>query len=527
VLFRSTLVRVSGGLTYRAGAQVWRSDNDGLAWNNLTEVNGESLLGGGVIDLAVDSGSGDRVAVATETGVWMTVDGGRTWTGLNEGLPNLAVRRILAAPRGSNGVRVAVATAGRLGSFEWRSGDSQGWQEADDPALAREETLRRTAAGRLDAPVSTASEMEGVWYAGAEDGRIWASNDGGFGWRQSTGAVGGRVERIWINPAEPRSALAVVSSSASQSRLLRTVNGGVWWDELTTNLGETTIYGVTAHPATGTIYLATVRGVYWTASDLRAPSPPTPWQQLAAGWPEGRVNDVRLDNSGHLLLAAVEGEGVFAALAPHRLRQPVLVDAADGAQRAIAPGSLLSLLGGRAESVTAQGSQGAVLASQETESQIQLPYSLNGSRVNIEVAGRRGRLAFELPLRNASPAIVVGGDGSPMVLDAESGLQLDALNAARGGMRLQLLMSGLGRVTPDWPAGMAAPLADPPKVDTPLKAWLDGAEVVVEKATLAPGYIGYYLVELRLPEFLPRGAIELSLEASGERSNRIRLYVAE
>jgi uncharacterized protein (TIGR03437 family) len=94
-------------------------------------------------------------------------------------------------------------------------------------------------------------------------------------------------------------------------------------------------------------------------------------------------------------------------------------------------------------------------------------------------------------------------------------------------MRLQLLMGGLGRVIPDWPAGMAAPLADPPRVASPLRAWLDGAEIPVQRATLAPGYIGYYLVELRLPEFLPAGALELSVEAAGERSNRVRLYVAE
>ncbi len=438
-----------------------------------------------------------------------------------------AVRRILAAPRGSNGVRIAVAAAGRLGSFEFRGGDAAGWQESIDETLSAEETLRHAAAGRLDSAVSASVEKGGQWYAGAEDGRIWASDDSGVNWRLSTGTVAGRVERIWMSPTDARGALAIVSIGASQSRLLRTVNGGVWWDDLTANLGETAIYGVTAHAATGAVYVATSRGVYWTASDLRTPSAPAPWRQLAAGWPEAQVNDVRLDDRGHLLLAAVEGEGVFAALAPHRLREPVLVDAADGAQRAIAPGSLLSLLGGRAESITAQGRRGAVLAAQEAESQIQLPYSISGSRVDIEIAGRQGRLAFELPLRNASPAIVVGGDGSPMVLDAESGLQLDALNTARGGMRIQLLMSGLGRVTPDWPTGMAAPLTDSPRVDAPMKAWLDGAELVVDRATLAPGYIGYYLVELRLPEFLPKGAIELSLEASGERSNRIRLYTAE
>lgn len=524
---RNVLVRATAGIVYRAGAQVWRSDDGGLRWNNLTEIDGQSLLGGGVLDLAVDPADPDRVAVATETGVWISVDGGRTWAGLNDGLPNLAVRRILAAPRGRNGVRAAIAVAGRLAAFEWRPGEMAGWLETADTTLAQEQALRLQASSALGVRVSAASAAGEARYAGAIDGRLWASQDGGVTWRLSGGSIGGQVDRIWTDAADPRTALAIVSPDAAHSKLLRTVNAGAWWEDISANLPETRIFGVAAHPPTGAVYLATARGLYWTASDLRAPAPATAWQALPAGWPQAKVYDVRLDDPGHLLLAAVDGEGLFATLAPHRLRQPVLVDAADGVERAAAPGALLSLLGSRAESVTAQGRRGAVLAVQDAESQIQLPYSLNGSRVDIEIAGRRGRLAFGLPLKTASPAIVVGGDGAPMVLDADSGLQLDALNGARGGMHLQVLMSGLGRVTPDWPAGLAAPLSNAPRVVAPLKAWIDGVETAVVRATLAPGYIGYYLVELQLPDTLPAGAFELSVEAAGERSNRVRLCTVE
>lgn len=524
---RNTFVRAAAGVFYRAGAQVWRSDDGGSRWNNLTETGGQSLLGGGILDLAVDPADPDRVAVAAETGIWISLDGGRTWAGLNDGLPNLAVRRILAAPRGRSGVRAAISVAGRLSAFEWRPGETAGWLESADATLAQEQALRLQTSSALGVKVSAVSAAGATRYAGAVDGRLWASEDGGVNWRLSAGSMSGQVDRIWTDPADPRTALAIVSPDAAHSRLLRTVNAGAWWEDISSNLPETRIFGVAAHLPTGAIYLATAKGLYWTASDLRAPAPATAWQALPAGWPQAKVYDVRLDDAGHLLLAAVDGEGVFAALAPHRIRQPVLVDAADGVERAAAPGSLLSLLGGRAESVTAQGRRGAVLAMQDAESQIQLPYSLSGSRVDIEIAGRRGRLAFGLPLKTASPAIVVGGDGAPMVLDADSGLQLDVLNGARGGMRLQVLMSGLGRVTPDWPVGLAAPLSDAPRVVAPLKAWIDGVEAAVVRATLAPGYIGYYLVELQLPGTLPAGAFELSIEAAGERSNRVRLYTVE
>jgi uncharacterized protein (TIGR03437 family) len=446
---------------------------------------------------------------------------------LNDGLPNLAVRRLISAPRGSNGTRAAILAGGRVAVFQWRSGENGGWTPVEDETLAREEAVRLEAADSLQVDLTTAAASGNVRYAGSPDGRLWASLDGGRNWRQSAGLAGGQVVRFWVDTGNPRSALAVVSAGPQQSKVLRTVNGGGWWDDLTANLEEARVFGITASGASGAIYLATSRGVLWTMGDLRAPTPATPWRQLAAGWTEGTAVDVRLDDPGHLLVVAVDGEGLYSTLAPHRFTQPVLVDAADLTERAVAPGSLVSLLGSRAEGVRVQGRSAAILAAQEAETQIQLPYALTGDRVEIEVGIAQRRLSYARTLKPASPAIMVASDGAPMVLDAESGLQVDTVNTARGGMKLQILMSGLGRVVPDWPVGMAAPLADAPRVASPVRVFLDGVELAVERATLAPGYIGYYLVEVRLPEFLPAGALELSVEASGERSNRVRLYASE
>ena len=114
-----------------------------------------------------------------------------------------------------------------------------------------------------------------------------------------------------------------------------------------------------------------------------------------------------------------------------------------------------------------------------------------------------------------------------MLIDADSGVQLDAMHPARPGMRVQILMSGLGRVQPAWPTGLAAPLEDAPRVTAAMRASLDTIPLEVTRATLAPGYIGYYLVELQLPELLNAGASELLLEAAGTPSNRVRMIVAQ
>ncbi len=72
--------------------------------------------------------------------------------------------------------------------------------------------------------------------------------------------------------------------------------------------------------------------------------------------------DVKLDAQGNLLWTALDGYGVYAALAPHRLRDPSVVSAADMIKRAVAPGSLVSILGAQVDSVQTGGIAAPVLA---------------------------------------------------------------------------------------------------------------------------------------------------------------------
>jgi len=70
-----------------------------------------------------------------------------------------------------------------------------------------------------------------------------------------------------------------------------------------------------------------------------------------------------------------------------------------------------------------------------------------------------------------------------------------------------------------------APIDDPPRVVASVRVILDGTPLEVTRATLAPGYAGFYLVEFEMPAFLNAGTAELYLEASGRPSNRVRVYI--
>ncbi len=86
-----------------------------------------------------------------------------------------------------------------------------------------------------------------------------------------------------MDPNDPRVAVAALSArtsaapnSAKPSYVLRTMNGGGFWDDITANLPDTaSAHGVTADRASGAIYVATDAGVFFTATDLGSAGRPT------------------------------------------------------------------------------------------------------------------------------------------------------------------------------------------------------------------------------------------------------------
>lgn len=509
---------------YALGRQVYRSDDGGLSWANLTAYRQESIIGSGMRDLAVSPRNAEEVVVANEFGVWRSLDGGLSWNGLNDSLPNLPVRRLVTLPQGSRGLRILV---NGLGALEWAPGEKQAWKPVRDPQVEQDVLVRRTLSVSLGTGITATATAGDFIYAGAADGRLWASPDRGQTWRSEEG-LGGPVESLFVDPQDPRLALAALGVNprgTKTPRVLRTTNGGLFWDDLTADLPDGGAHGITADRATGAVYVAGDRGVFFTYADLAAPAPATNWLPLVENLPSAPAADVKLGADGNQLFVALEGYGIYAAMAPHRLGNLRLVNAADFSQRPAAPGSLLSVLGARIQAARAGGLSFPVLTASDAESQIQVPFETRGSSISLALTAGQESVTLGLPLENVSPAIFIDRDGTPLLLNADTGVLLDAMNPARSNSRLQILAAGLGRVRPAWPTGLAAPLEGPPQVVAPVRAYLDRTPVEVTRAILAPGYIGFYLVELQLPEIFNAGPAELYLESEGRESNRVRVYL--
>ncbi len=518
-----TLVAVlDASRVYAYGLHVYRSEDGGSHWENTTLWQGASLIGGKVHDMAVSPDNPDMICVAGEDGVFFSADGGRSWSSWNSDLPNLPVTRLLDLPVGSQGVRIELAGSR---AAAWPPGEKASWLAAKSEDLASEAALRSVYTSLRGTPTTSVAVAGDFVYTGMQNGEIRVSADRGATWQSFVLTGSGAVERFWIDADDPRIALAALGAGPSGVHVLHTINGGAFWDDFTSNLPDVAAHGLAADTASGALYAATDRGVFMTSAALDNLGSVQPWVALA-GLPAAPAKDVKLDAQGHQLWAALEGFGVYATLAPHRTRDPRVVGAADFIARAVAPGSLVTVLGARLNAVTAGELAAPVLAVDGAESQVQIPFDARGQSLQLTMTSEAGRaLSAAVTLRAAAPAIFTGRDGAPMLLDADSGVMLDVMTPARSGGRIQILAAGLGRVTPEWPTGVAAPLENSPSVSGKVRVYLDREPVEVTRAILAPGYIGFYLIEVVVPKIVNYGPAELYLDVDGSPSNRVRVYI--
>jgi uncharacterized protein (TIGR03437 family) len=506
---------------YAFGEFVYQSQNGGASWDNLTAFGSRSIIGGGVRDLTISPRDPEEVTAATSAGVFRSLDGGKSWSGLNQGLPNLPALRIWGLPAGDHGAQIELPGANVV---EWQPGERQAWRPADSSAAVTNAVRQR---------VMTLSAIEvarDTVYQGTADGAISVTTGSDPALRYPA-LNGGAVERFWVDPADPRVALAVLGARSDNApagvpapHVFHTVDGGRGWVDLTSNLGDVAVHGVTASTSGRAIYVATDVGAYFMRTDVSVLGVVTAWQPVP-GLPPAGVADVRLDAGDNSLWAAVQGFGVYSTLAPHRLDDPKVVSAANLVAAAAAPGSAMTILGTKVTSVQAGDRAVPVLATSDTESQIQIPFEVSGSTLSLSFDPASGsRVTAPLALATASPGIVVGTDGTPVLIDGATGTMLDASNPAHPRSRIQIYATGLGRVNPDWPAGKAAPAYDPPKVAAAVTVYLDRTAVQVTRAVLAT-LPGFYLVEIELPSLVNYGPADLSIEAGGHTSDPVRVYI--
>ena len=97
-------------------------------------------------------------------------------------------------------------------------------------------------------------------------------------------------------------------------------------------------------------------------------------------------------------------------------------------------------------------------------SQIQVPFEAKGNTVSLSLNAAAGQLTVGLPLQSVSPAIFVDPEGTPLIMDASTGVLLDSTKPAHANGRMQVSGNGLGPGDAGVAHWLAAPLKDPPRV---------------------------------------------------------------
>ncbi len=197
---------------YAFGSFVYRSDSLGASWDNLTAWRSRSLIGK-PFDLAVSPRDSEEITVASSGGVYRSVDAGKSWSGLNQGLPNFpaAGARLRGLPSGVRGVQLEL-DAGKV--VEWQPGERQAWLPTINQDALNESKMREDLRTKWGMPVTAIHQEGRTVYAGLSDGRILVSMDALSTWQPPSALENGNgpVESFWVNPQEPNTALAVLGA---------------------------------------------------------------------------------------------------------------------------------------------------------------------------------------------------------------------------------------------------------------------------------------------------------------------------
>jgi uncharacterized protein (TIGR03437 family) len=196
----------------------------------------------------------------------------------------------------------------------------------------------------------------------------------------------------------------------------------------------------------------------------------------------------------------------------------------------MAPGSLYSLKGTALAGSTAtatpplpdelagaqvlmNGKPLPLLSVSPVEVWFQVPFEApSGTNVTLSVAygSPFQGCSVEIPISGRSPYLIEDSTGSTIVMHQGFSGQVTPQSPAKAGEVVTLYALGLGGVSPPVPTGAATPFAPLSPLNWPFACYQgspydNGASLDVPFAGLAPGLVGTYQVNIRMPDPLPAG----------------------
>ncbi len=251
---RVTAIDVDPTRPYRifvgaASGGVWKSEDGGLAWEPIFDVDNTQSVGALKInpsnpdEIWVGTGEGNpRNSHNSGEGVYKSIDGGKTWECM--GLENTRViQRIIIDPRNPNTVYV-----GALGPA-WGAGEDRGVYKTTDGGKTWFKILyvndRTGVADMVIDPLNHKKLIVAMWEygrtpwdftSGGKGSGLHITFDGGESWKQLSDEDGlpkGELGRIGIAIAHSKPNIVYAIIEAKENALYKSVNGGLNWSLVT------------------------------------------------------------------------------------------------------------------------------------------------------------------------------------------------------------------------------------------------------------------------------------------------------
>ena len=229
-----------------SGGGVWKTENGGISWSNVTDDDFEVGSIGSIAVAASDPnviyvGTGStcpRGNVSPGNGIYKSTDAGRSWKHI--GLPEAGqIGRIRVHP--DNPDLVYAAVLGHIfGPNEergvYRSKDGgESWEKvlyASEQTGAIDIAMDATNPRILYAAMWRAERKPWTLFSGSEDGGIYKSTDSGDNWEKLSGGLpSGLVGKIGlaVSPADPDRIWAIIEADKGKGGIYRSENAGESW----------------------------------------------------------------------------------------------------------------------------------------------------------------------------------------------------------------------------------------------------------------------------------------------------------
>jgi photosystem II stability/assembly factor-like uncharacterized protein len=210
-------------------AGLFKTTDGGASWSRVLGVQIYTVALDPVVPSTVYAGG---------NGAHKSVDGGATWTQIDQGLGRGRLRSLAVDPQ-----TPTTLYAGMQGLFKSVDGGSN-WA----PAMTGLPESFEVAALAID-PQATSTI-----YAGLRGGGLFKSTDGGASWSPSSAGLPARdVLALAVNPAAP----SIVFAGTYGEGVFKSVDGGASWSPMNDQLPNLLVRALTMDASSSTLYAGT------------------------------------------------------------------------------------------------------------------------------------------------------------------------------------------------------------------------------------------------------------------------------